>query len=137
MNDENKKPEITEEGGVEIKQPEIVISLESKTITIDDLKKVEIRVGQIKSAIPVEGSEKLLILKVDFGNEERQIVSGIAKYYSPDNLIGKKVPFVTNLEPRKLMGHESNGMIFAAKDSADHFSLLDVAPEIENGTHIS
>lgn len=106
-------------------------------ISIDDLVKVEIRVGEIKSAEPVEKSEKLLILKVDFGNEERQIVSGIAKYYTPENLIGKKVPFITNLEPRKLMGHESNGMILAAKDSADHFSLLDVSPDIENGTHVS
>jgi methionyl-tRNA synthetase len=109
----------------------------SNKITIDDLAKVEIRVGQIKGATPVEGSEKLLILKVDFGNEERQIVSGIAKYFTPESLIDKKVPFVTNLEPRKLMGHESNGMIFAAKDSAGHFSLLDVSVDIENGTFIS
>lgn len=129
MNDENKKVEDVNLS--DISKPE------SNKITIDDLKKVEIRVGQIKSVTPVEGSEKLLILQVDFGNEQRQIVSGIAKYFSPETLIDKKVPFVTNLEPRKLMGYESNGMIFAAKDSADHFSLLNVSSEIENGTHIS
>lgn len=126
MEEENKKIE-------EVKE----VENKSNKITIDDLAKVEIRVGQIKSATPVEGSEKLLILKVDFGNEERQIVSGIAKYFTPESLIDKKVPFVTNLEPRKLMGHESNGMIFAAKDSAGHFSLLDVSVDIENGTFIS
>jgi methionyl-tRNA synthetase len=126
MEEENKKIK-------EVKE----VENKSNKITIDDLAKVEIRVGQIKSATPVEGSEKLLILKVDFGNEERQIVSGIAKYFSPESLIDKKVPFVTNLEPRKLMGHESNGMIFAAKDSAGHFSLLDVSVDIENGTFIS
>lgn len=126
MEEENKKTE-------EVKE----VENKSNKITIDDLAKVEIRVGQIKSATPVEGSDKLLILKVDFGNEERQIVSGIAKYFTPESLIDKKVPFVTNLEPRKLMGHESNGMIFAAKDSAGHFSLLDVSVDIENGTFIS
>jgi methionyl-tRNA synthetase len=126
MEEENKKIE-------EVKE----VENKSNKITIDDLAKVEIRVGQIKSATAVEGSEKLLILKVDFGNEERQIVSGIAKYFTPESLIDKKVPFVTNLEPRKLMGHESNGMIFAAKDSAGNFSLLNVSSEIENGTHIS
>jgi len=134
MHDENKTNEI-----VEVKKEEVITPAPavSNKITIDDLKKVEIRVGEIKSAVPAEGSEKLLILQVDFGNEQRQVVSGIAKYFTPENLIGKKVPFVTNLEPRKLMGHESNGMIFAAKDSADHFSLLEVSSEIENGTHIS
>ena len=110
---------------------------ENKKITIDDFQKVEIRIGQIKSATPMTGSEKLLILKVDFGHEQRQIVSGIAKYYSPEDLLDKKVPFVTNLEPRKLMGYESHGMILAAKDSAGHFSLPEVLAEIENGTALS
>lgn len=134
MNNENKTNEVVESKKEDINDHAPVVS---NKITIDDLKKVEIRVGEIKSAVPVQASEKLLILQVDFGNEQRQIVSGIAKYFTPENLIGKKVPFVTNLEPRKLMGHESNGMIFAARDSADHSSLLDVSSEIENGTHIS
>ena len=89
-------------------------------ISIDEFKKVEIRVGEIKSAEPVEGSEKLLRLQVDFGSleaggvGERQVVSGIAKYF-PDLslLVGKRCAFVTNLEPRKLMGLESQAMILA------------------------
>ena len=90
------------------------------TISIDDFKKVEIRVGEILSAEPVEGSEKLLRLKVNFGPDERQVVSGIAKYF-PDLtlLIGKKCAFVTNLEPRKIMGLESQAMILAAGGEGD------------------
>ncbi len=86
----------------------------SEYISIDDFKKTEIRVGEIKSAEPVEGSEKLLRLVVDFGSEERQVVSGIVKYF-PDltQLVGKRCAFVTNLEPRKLMGLESQAMILA------------------------
>jgi len=106
-------------------------------INYDDFKKVEIRVGQIKNAENVKNSEKLLLLKVDFGNEERQIVSGIAKYFSSNDLIDKKMPFVTNLETRKIMGYESNGMILAARDNNDNFSLPFVDEKIENGTHLS
>jgi len=83
-------------------------------ISIDDFKKVEIRVGEIRSAEPVEGSEKLLRLMVDFGSEVRQVVSGIAKYFaSPQDLVGVRCAFVTNLEPRMLMGLESQAMILA------------------------
>ena len=83
-------------------------------ISIDDFKKVEIRVGEILSAEPVENSEKLLRLKVHFGTEERQVVSGIAKYF-PDIalLVGKRCAFATNLEARSIMGFESQAMILA------------------------
>ena len=110
---------------------------ETSHIEYDDFKKVQIQVGEIMHAEPVEGSEKLLKLRVKFGEEERQILSGIAKFLSPEDLIGKKVPFVTNLKPRSMMGLESNGMILAASDSEGHFSLLNVNPEIISGTHIS
>lgn len=84
------------------------------TISIDEFKKVEIRVGEIISAEPVEGSEKLLKLKVNFGSEERQVVSGIAKFFpNLADLIGKRCAFATNLEPRALMGLESQAMILA------------------------
>ena len=96
------------------------------TISIDDFKKVEIRVGEILSAEPVDGSEKLLKLQVNFGLETRQVVSGIAKFF-PDRtlLVGKKCAFATNLEPRKLMGLESQAMILATggdpvKSQGDH-----------------
>ncbi|MCL5432786.1 MAG: methionine--tRNA ligase subunit beta [Patescibacteria group bacterium] len=83
--------------------------------TIDDFTKLEIKIGKIISAEKIEGSEKLLKLEVDFGTEKRQIVSGIAKEYNPEDLIGKECPFIINLEPRTLMGVESQGMIMAVK----------------------
>jgi methionyl-tRNA synthetase len=84
------------------------------TITIDDFAKVELRVAQVRVAEPVKGADRLLRLEVDLGNEVRQIVAGIAGAYKPEELIGRKVVIVANLQPRKLRGLESNGMIVAA-----------------------
>lgn len=106
-------------------------------IEYDDFKKVEIQIGEIISAEPVEGSEKLLKLKVKFKDEERQILSGIAKFISVEKIVGLKVPFVTNLKPRMMMGLESNGMILAAIDENQNFSLLQSNPEVASGTHVS
>jgi methionyl-tRNA synthetase len=83
-------------------------------ISIDDFAKVELRVGQVKTAEKVKGADKLLRLEVDIGTEVRQIVAGIALAYEPESLIGRKVVIVANLAPRKLRGIESNGMIVAA-----------------------
>ena len=83
-------------------------------ITIDDFTKVEMRVGIVKSAERVQGADKLLKLMVDIGDEVRQLVAGIATAYEPEKLIGRKVAVVANLQPRKLRGVESNGMILAA-----------------------
>jgi methionyl-tRNA synthetase len=84
-------------------------------ISIDDFVKVDMRVGIVKSAQPVKGADKLLHLSVDIGEETpRSIVAGIAKAYAPDQLVGRKVVIVANLEPRKLRGLESQGMIVAA-----------------------
>ncbi len=85
-------------------------------ISIDDFKKVEIRIGEVMSAEPIEGSEKLLKLRVNFGDEERQVLSGIAKFVQPQNLVGKRYPFVTNLAPRMMMGLESQAMLLAVGD---------------------
>jgi methionyl-tRNA synthetase len=86
-------------------------------MTIDEFSKVELKVGTIKEAERVEGSEKLLKLKVDLGEEvPRQILSGIGKHYEPADIIGKQAVFITNLEPRMMMGLESNGMLLAASD---------------------
>lgn len=88
-------------------------------ISIDDVKKVEMRVGEIMSAERIEGSDKLLKLKVNFGDVstggagERQVLSGIAAYVEPAALVGKRYPFVTNLAPRMMMGLESQAMIVA------------------------
>lgn len=85
-------------------------------ITIDDFAKVEFKVGKVMNAEPVEGSEKLLKLTVDLGEDQpRQILSGIAKWYQPDDLINNSFIFIANLEPRMMMGLESQGMILAAE----------------------
>jgi len=92
-------------------------------ITFDDFKKVEIRVGEIKEAEKVEGSDKLLKLNVSFGeNDVRQVVSGIAKYFDTKDIIGTKALFVTNLESRSIMGLESQAMICASGEG-ETFSL--------------
>jgi methionyl-tRNA synthetase len=87
----------------------------SEQITIDDFSKVDLRVGEVKSAEPVKGADKLLHLKIDIGEPEpRTIVAGIALAYKPEQLIGRKVVIVANLAPRKLRGLTSQGMIVAA-----------------------
>ena len=83
-------------------------------ISIEDFAKVDLRVGQVKSAERVAGTDRLLRLIVDIGTEERQIVAGIAGSYQPEEVVGRKVVIVANLEPRKLRGVESNGMVVAA-----------------------
>jgi methionine--tRNA ligase beta chain len=95
-------------------------------ISIDDFKKVEIRVGEIISAERIEGSEKLLKLKVNFGTEDRQVLSGIGPYFEDVNtLIGKKCLFVTNLAPRMMMGMESQAMIMATGGDGEEFVLFE------------
>lgn len=93
-------------------------------ITIDDFLKVELRVGQVKAAEKVQGTDKLLRLEVDIGTEVRQLVAGIALSYAPESLIGRKVVIVANLQPRKLRGIESNGMIVAASVGEDGKPVL-------------
>ena len=109
-----------------------------KKINYDDFKKVEMKVGKILSVESIPGSDKLLKLSVDFNEgEPRQILSGIASYF-PENqvLVGKKVAFVTNLEPRPLMGLMSNGMILAAK-TGNNLAIMEVPDFIDIGTELS
>ncbi len=89
-------------------------STTSGRITIEDFAKVDMRVGEVKSAERVAGADKLLKLMVDVGGEVRQLVAGVAEVYKPEDLLGRKVIVVVNLQPRKLRGVESNGMIVAA-----------------------
>jgi len=93
-------------------------------IGIEDFAKIEMRVGQVKSAERVAGADKLLQLQVDIGDEVRQIVAGLALAYKPEDLVGRKVVVVTNLQPRKLRGVESNGMIVAASSGPDGSPVL-------------
>lgn len=113
--------------------------LKGEKISYDTFSKVEVKVGEILSVEKIEKSDKLLLLKVDVGEKEnRQIVSGIATYFKDpvSELEGKQAMFVTNLEPRKIFGHESNGMIFAVNDK-DNFSVLAPNMKIKNGTRAS
>ena len=93
-------------------------------ISIEDFAKVEMRAALVKSAEKIQGADKLLKLVVDIGSETRQIVSGIAETYKPEDLVGKKVVVVTNLMPRKLRGVESNGMVLAASVGAEGKPVL-------------
>jgi methionyl-tRNA synthetase len=102
-------------------------------IGIDDFAKVQMRVGQILEAEKIEGSRKLLKLKVDIGTEIRQVVAGISEAYNPEDLLNKKVILVANLKPAKLMGVESNGMIVAASD-AGRPVLATFTEEVPNGS---
>lgn len=101
-------------------------------IKIDDFAKVELKVAQIIEAKPVPKADKLLQLQLDLGSEQRQVVSGIAEHYKPDELIGKKVICVTNLKPVKLRGVWSQGMILAASDNGQ-LSLATVPDHMPNG----
>ncbi|HEY0704822.1 MAG TPA: methionine--tRNA ligase [Candidatus Acidoferrales bacterium] len=93
-------------------------------IGIEDFTKVELRVGQVKSAERIQGADKLLKLMVDIGDEVRQVLAGIALGYTPEELVGRKVVVVTNLAPRKMRGLESNGMLLAASAGADGKPIL-------------
>ncbi len=107
-------------------------------IKYDDFAKVEFKIGEIKEAIEVEGSEKLLRLQVDFGEENlRTVFSGIKKWYSQTDLIGKKTIFVTNISPRKIMGEESQAMIFGAEDeTGENMSLLFLDKDLPAGSKV-
>ena len=94
-------------------------------ITIDDFSKVSLKVGQIVASKKHPNAEKLLVSQIKIGDEVRQIVSGIAKYYNPDDLVGKKVIVVTNLKPVKIRGIESNGMVLCASEN-DELELIEI-----------
>jgi methionyl-tRNA synthetase len=109
----------------------------SEKIAIEDFAKVEMRVGQVKTAERIVGADKLLKLTVDIGTEIRQICAGIAQYYEPESLIGRKVVVVVNLAPRKLRGVESNGMIVAASVGPEGRPVLaGFAEDVEVGTRL-
>jgi methionyl-tRNA synthetase len=105
-------------------------------ILYDDFKKVDLRVGVVQQAEAVEGSEKLLKLMVDIGGETRQIVSGIRKWYSPEQMVGKTIVMVVNLKPAKLFGVESQGMLLAA-EADGQLRLLTLDGELPAGAHVS
>jgi methionyl-tRNA synthetase len=114
-----------------IEEPKI-----DEQITFDDFMKVQLKVAEIITAEKLEKSEKLLKLKVKIGDEERQIIAGIAKSYKPEDLINKKVVVVANLKPAKLMGQESQGMILAVEDEKGGLNVLSVNEFVKSGVRV-
>jgi len=106
-------------------------------ISFDDFKKIELRTAKVLDAQRVEGSDKLIRLELDDGSEaDRQIVAGIGTKYEADELVGKTIIIVANLEPRKLMGIESQGMLLAASNEEEGPVLLTTMEDIESGSEI-
>jgi methionine--tRNA ligase beta chain len=108
-------------------------------ISIDHFKALDLRVARVLAAERVEGTDRLLKLSVDLCSEQRTIVSGIANFRAPEDLIGRSIVIVANLEPAKIRGVESQGMLLAAGGRAegDEFSLLTPDREVPPGTAVS
>ena len=102
---------------------------------INDFNKLSIKIGTIRKAEKVEGSSKLLKLDIDLGHEKRQILAGIGEKYDPADLKGKQVPVLANLDPRMMMGLESNGMILAADINGEPV-LLHPNEKVANGSQV-
>jgi methionyl-tRNA synthetase len=109
---------------------------QDQRIAIDDFMKVELRVAKVLEAEAVPKSKKLLKLKVDTGTDQRTIVAGIAEAYQPEQLVGRTIVIVANLQPAKLMGIESNGMVLAASPEGGLPSLVAVDPSIPAGARV-
>ena len=123
-----EEPEEVGEPGIDIeKKPEI---------TIDEFDKMQLQIGEIIACEEVKKSKKLLCSQVKIGSEVRQIVSGIKAYYTPEEMVGKKVVVVTNLKPAKLAGIESQGMILCAEDAEGNLSTLAAEKDMPNGAEI-
>jgi len=105
-------------------------------ITIDQFKEIDLRVATVAAAEPVPGTDKLLRLQIDLGEERRQLVAGIAQQYRPEELIGRQIVVVTNLKPAVIRGVESQGMLLAAVWGED-LSLVTVDKEVPNGARVS
>ena len=110
---------------------------EEELITIDDFAKVKFKVAKVVACEDHPKADKLLVLTLKVGDEERQVVSGIKQWYAPEDLIGKKVIVVANLKPVKLRGIESRGMILAAQDADGKLTLLSTLEDIEDGATVS
>jgi methionyl-tRNA synthetase len=105
-------------------------------ITIDDFMNIELRTARIQHAERVEGTDKLMRLIVDVGGEERQLVAGIAKSYSADELPGMKIVIVANLQPATIRGVESNGMVLASSDADGNPTLVTFDRWVDSGWQV-
>ena len=105
-------------------------------VGIEDFLRLDLRLAKVMEAEKVEGSEKLLRLKLSLGDEERTVVAGIAKFYLPEELVGKKVLMLANLKPKKIFGIESEGMILVFSDG-ETMSLIVPDREVKEGAKVS
>jgi methionyl-tRNA synthetase len=105
-------------------------------ISIEEFRKIELKIATVKSAEPHPNADKLMVLQVDLGGEQRQIVAGIRNHYGPEELVGKQIVVVANLEPAKLRGLESQGMLLAASDEG---GVIILTPEksVQPGARVS
>ncbi len=110
--------------GISLNQKNIKKTETTNLISIDEFRKIQLRTAKIINAEKIEGSDKLVKLQIEIGTEQRQIVAGIAKYYEPNELIGKNIVVVANLQPTKLFGQTSEGMLLAAKTPDGKLSLI-------------
>lgn len=105
-------------------------------ITFEDFVKLDIRCVRVSEATRLEGSDKLIRLIVDVGDEKRQILAGIGKSYEPEDIVGKTLVAIVNLEPRKMMGEESQGMVLATGNNLDEISLIHPDKDVVVGSKI-
>ncbi|MCJ7497061.1 MAG: methionine--tRNA ligase subunit beta, partial [candidate division Zixibacteria bacterium] len=116
---------------------EVISEKEEKMeISIEDFAKLDIRVAKVLEVERVEGAKKLLKLKIEFGDEKREVVAGIAEYYKPEELIGKEIILLANLKPARIRGIESKGMLLAAQDG-ENLTILTIDKKVKPGAKIS
>lgn len=109
---------------------------ENEIIDYAHFSKVKLKIATVLEAEAIEGSDKLLRLQIDLGDEKRQLVAGIAKSYKPEDLINKQIVVVSNLAPRKIRGVESNGMLLASGEDPEGIVLLTVDKKLNNGSSV-
>ena len=112
------------------------MSAEIAEVDIKLFQQIELKVAKVLSAEKPEDADKLVVMKIDIGGEERQIVAGIGPMYSPDQMVGKTIVVVTNLKPATIRGHESTGMLLAAMQGSD-LAIVTLDKELPPGASVS
>lgn len=105
-------------------------------LTIEEFRRVDLRVGTVVAAENHPNADRLLVLRVDLGGEERQIVAGIRSHYSPEQLVGRQIVVVANLQPATLRGVESQGMLLAASDDQGELAILTTERRVQPGARV-
>ncbi|MCX6090144.1 MAG: methionine--tRNA ligase subunit beta [Candidatus Atribacteria bacterium] len=105
-------------------------------INLEDFQKIDLRVGEIIAVERLEGTSKLLVLRVNLGDEERTLIAGLASFYTPEEMVGKKIVVLTNLKPANIRGVKSQGMLLAADDGQGGVSFLTLDRDIASGSKV-